>query len=71
MAHLEQVVGMGDHERPVRQVEDVELDRVYPRRERHLEGSQRILRRDRRGAAVADLEQRPVAANRYHGRVGR
>ena len=62
MADLGKVVRVREHERPVREVEHVELDRVDTARERGLERPQRVLGRDRGGAAVADADQRSVAA---------
>ena len=54
MADLGKVVRVREHERPVREVEHVELDRVDTACERGLERAQRVLGRDRRRAAVAD-----------------
>ena len=72
VADLVEVVGMRDHERPARQVEHVELDRVDARVDGGLERAQRVLGRKRRRAAVPHPE-RPVAvaAQPDHGRVGR
>ena len=71
VADLREVVRVGEHERATDEVEHVELDRVDAVRERHLERTQRVLGRKRRGAAVPDADQRPVFSQKLHGAVGR
>ena len=62
VAHLVEPVGVGEHERPARKVEDVELDQVDALRDRRPERAQGVLRRERGGAAVGDAQHRAVAA---------
>ena len=57
MADLEQVVGMREHERPVVQVEDIELDQVAPALHPPPERPQGVLGLERGGALVADPEE--------------
>ena len=47
---------MGEHERPV-ELEHVELDQVAAELDRERERGDRVLGRERRGAAVADPQQ--------------
>ena len=62
VADLGEVVRVSEHERTAGEVEHVELDRVDTVRKRHLERTQRVLGRERRGAAVPDPDQRPVSS---------
>ena len=56
---------MGQHQRPVVQLEDVELDQVAAELHRPGERAQRVLGRERRSALVADA-QRPGASPQLH-----
>src|SRR5437763_7444965 len=60
VADLVQVVRMREHERPVLQIEDVELEHVATELNRELERAQRVLGRERRGTAVPDAGEIPV-----------
>ena len=71
VADLGQIVRVGEHERAAPEVEHVELDRVDPVGERHLERTKCVLGRKRRGAAVPDADQRPIFPEQFHGAVGR
>ena len=73
---------MRKDERPVGEIENVELQHVAPELDRELERPQRVLRRKRRSAAVADagpgglsgapLKQRSLAVlTRLHDRCGK
>ena len=63
---------VAEHERPVREREHVELDRVDAVVERGLERGQRVLGRERGRAAVPDTDQRArLVPKQPHGRVGR
>lgn len=62
VAHLAQVVGMGEHQGPVREVEDVEFDEIDTELDRPPEGCERVLRLERGRAAVPDPEYARVAA---------
>src|SRR5205085_12598670 len=53
---------MRDRQRPVGQLEHVELDEVDAEVDRGLESSDRVLRGERRRAAVADAEVAAVRA---------
>ena len=61
---------MTEDERPVRPAEDVQFDKVDPLVEGRLHGLDRVRRRERGRAAVADPQHRPVAAEEVHGAVG-
>ena len=65
VADLQQVVRMGQHERPVVQLEDVELDQVAAELDRAGERAQRVLRLEGGSALVADA-QRPGASPQLH-----
>ncbi len=54
VAHLVEVVGVRQHERAAREVEDVELDEVDALLDGRPEGAERVLGREVRRAAVAD-----------------
>lgn len=63
---------MGDDERASRQVEDVELDQVDTVSQRDPEGLDRVLRRERGRAPMADPQKTAVPLPQVdHGRVGR
>ena len=57
VADLEQVVRVREHERPVVQVEDVELDQVAAQLDAAPQGAQGVLGLERGGALVADPER--------------
>ena len=59
---LVEVVRVGEDERAPAEVEHVELDQVDPCRDRSAERAQRVLRRERRGAAVPDPEHAVLRA---------
>ena len=65
VADLQQIVGMRQHERPVVQLEDVELDEVASELHRAGERSQRVLGLEGRSTLVADA-QRPCASLQLH-----
>jgi hypothetical protein len=77
VAHLVEVVRVGDHELAAREPEHVELDEVDSGRDGGSKRRKRVLRCERRGAAMADAKRPPVApVERDHGpeelgRVGR
>ena len=54
VAHLLQVIGVRQHERPARQVENVELDHVDAHLDRRPESVQRVLGSEGCRAAVTD-----------------
>ena len=54
VAHLPEVVGVRKHERPVVEIEDVELDDVAAELNCPLERLERVLGSERGGAFVAD-----------------
>src|SRR5438093_9354562 len=60
VADLVQVVRMREHERPVLQIEDVELEHVATELDGELQGSQRVLWRQRGRTAVPDAGELPV-----------
>ena len=62
VAHLVEVIGVRDDERPARQVEDVELDEVDAELDGGAERAQRVLGLDERRAAMADPEDASVPA---------
>ncbi len=62
VAHLVEVIGVRDDERPARQVEDVELDEVDAELDGSAERAQRVLRLDECSAAMADPEDASVPA---------
>ena len=62
VAHLAQVVRVREDERPVGEVEDVELQHVAAELHRELERRERVLGRERGGAAVADAREPAFAA---------
>ena len=57
VADLTEVVRVREHERPVHEVENVELEHVAAELDRKLESAQRVLRRERRRAAVTDTRE--------------
>src|SRR5215210_2803311 len=59
VAHFVQVVRMGEHERSVGDVEDVELEHVAAQLDRQLQRAQCVLGRKRRGASMADAGEVP------------
>ena len=61
--------GVREHEHAVDR-EDVELDGVGVVRERGLDRLERVLRRERGGAAMSDPQDGSVAAKEPHGAVG-
>ena len=61
---LEEVVGVREHEGAVSEGEDVELDHVHALCDRALQRRQRVLRRERGGATVADAPWSPVLSER-------
>ena len=65
VADLQQIVRMGQHERPVVQLEDVELDQVAAELDRPGERAQRVLGLEGRSTLVADA-QRPGASPQLH-----
>ena len=56
VAHLVEVIGVREHERPARQVENVELDQVDAHLDRRAERAQRVLGSEGRRAAVTDAQ---------------
>jgi hypothetical protein len=54
VADLEQIVGVREHERAIREVEDVELEHVAAELDRKLQAAQCVLACERRRAAVAN-----------------
>src|SRR5205823_2461499 len=60
VADLVQVVRMREHERPVLQIEDVELEHVATELDGERQGSQRVLWRQRGRTAVPDAGELPV-----------
>src|SRR6476646_9415018 len=59
VADLEQIVGMGDHEGAVVEIEDVELDEVDAQLDGLTEGRKRVLGSDRRAPTVGDPQHAP------------
>ena len=62
VAHFEQIVRVGEHERAVGEVEHVELDEVDIELHGAAEGRQRVLGLERRGAAMTDPQHAGAAA---------
>ena len=66
VAHLVQVVRMREHECPVGERQNVELEHVAAELDRELERLQRVLRRERGRAAMPDARElagRPAKLN--------
>ena len=62
VADLVEVVGVREHERPAREVENVELDEVDAVRDGFAKRVERVLRREMRRAAMPDPEHGAVSA---------
>ena len=62
VAHLEELVRVGEHERAVVEVEDVELDEVDADFDRAPKRSNGVLGPERRGAAMADPQHAGAAS---------
>ena len=69
VADLEQVVRVGDHERPVVQLEHVELDQVAAQLDRPDERAQRVLGLEGGGALVADAQRPAVGSDARRKRI--
>src|SRR5581483_12489013 len=69
VADLEEIVRMGEDERPVVQVEHVELDEVAAELHRAPDRPQRVLRLQRGGALVADSKRSAVGPEPHRRRT--
>ena len=56
VAHLLEVIGVREHERPALEVENVELDQVDAHLDRRPERAKRVLGSERRRAAMTDAQ---------------
>src|SRR6266516_1681135 len=66
VADLHEVVRVREDERPIGEIEDVDLDEVDAVVDRGLERAERVLGRERGRAPVADLDDRPLASKQVH-----